>query len=225
MSPQAGELLVQEIAPRIRNSLANSMAQVGAEDRDELCQDGIAIAASLLASAEARGKSVSPGNVAFFASRLVRQGRRSTGQSTTDAMSPRSHIAGRSRVMSLEEPVNYEEGSDEPLVLGEVLATEAEDPSVTGARNLDWQAFTATLDELARTILQCLADERPLLEVAHAAGVSRSTIQNHKNRLSEAVRAFMGQELMQQLQGSPQWRINIRAAREKMAARYSRSLV
>ena len=70
MSPQAGELLVQEIAPRIRNSLASSVAQVGADDRDELCQDGIAIAASLLASAEARGKSISAGNVAFYASRL-----------------------------------------------------------------------------------------------------------------------------------------------------------
>ncbi len=45
------------------------------------------------------------------------------------------------------------------------------------ARNLDWQAFVATLDELARAILQCIADERPLLEVAHAVGMSRSTIQ------------------------------------------------
>lgn len=63
MSPQAGEMLIQEIAPRVRNSLASSVAQVGADDRDELCQDGIAIAASLLASAEARGKQVSGSNV------------------------------------------------------------------------------------------------------------------------------------------------------------------
>src|ERR1022692_956292 len=121
-------------------------------------------------------------------------------------------MVARCRVMSLEEPVKYEEGSEEPLVLGEVLASEAEDPSATGARNLDWQAFTATLDELARTILQCLADERPLLEVAHAAGVSRSTIQTYKNRLTTAVQAFMGPELMQDLQRPPQWRINLRAA-------------
>ena len=91
-------------------------------------------------------------------------------------------------------------------------------------RNLDWQAFTATLDELARNILQCLADERPLLEVAHAAGLSRSTIQNHKNRLTAAVQAFMGPELMQELQRAPQWRINIRATREKRECRYARSL-
>ncbi len=223
MNTQNEALLVQEIVPRIRGSLRNA-AQVGADDTAELTQDGIAIAASILASAEARGKQVSAGNVAFYATRLVRSGRRSGGQSTTDAMAPRTQITGRSRVMSLEEPVKCEEGSDEPLVLGEVLASEAEDPFATGARNLDWQAFTETLDELARTILQCLADERPLLEVAHAAGVSRSTIQNHKNRLTAAVQAFMGPELMQELQRPPQWRINVRAVREKLACRYARAL-
>jgi hypothetical protein len=222
MSPQAGELLVQEIAPRIRNSLASSAAQVGADDMGELEQDGIAIAATLLASAEARDKKVSAGNISYYATKLVRSGRRSTGESKTDVLSPRTQMVARCRVMSLEEPVKYEEGSEEPLALDEVLACEAEDPSATGARNLDWQAFTGMLDELARTILQCLADERPLLEVAHAAGVSRSTIQTHKNRLSVAVRSFMGQELLQQLQRSPQWRLNIRATREKMACRYER---
>jgi DNA-directed RNA polymerase specialized sigma24 family protein len=224
MTPENEQLLVQEIAPRLRSAVSHSVPQVGADDVGELVQDGLALAATLLASAEARGKQVSAGNVSYYAAKLVRQGRRSTGQSTTDVLSPRTQITGRSRVVSLEEPVKYEEGSEEPLVLGEVLASEAEDPSATGARNLDWQAFTATLDELARTILQCLADERPLLEVAHAAGVSRSTIQTHKNRLTDAVRAFMGPELMQELQRPPQWRINIRATRERLACRYERSL-
>ena len=74
MSPKAGELLVQEIAPRIRNSLASSVPQVGADDIAELVQDGIAIAAALLVSAEARGKKVSAGNVSYFAAKLMRQG-------------------------------------------------------------------------------------------------------------------------------------------------------
>jgi DNA-directed RNA polymerase specialized sigma24 family protein len=222
MSPENEQLLVEEIVPRIRGSVSNAVPQVGADDVAELVQDGIAIAATLLVSAEARGKKVSAGNISYYATKLVRQGRRSTGQSTTDVMSPRTQMVARCRVVSLEEPVKYEEGNEEPLALGEVLACEAEDPSATGARNLDWRAFIETLDELARTILQCLADERPLLEVAHATGVSRSTIQTHKNRLTAALQAFMGPELMQELQCSPQWRVNIRAAREKMACRYER---
>jgi hypothetical protein len=57
----------------------------------------------------------------------------------------------------MQEAVRYEEGSDEPLVLGEVLSCEAEDPSATASRNLDWQTFVATLDELAQAILEYLA--------------------------------------------------------------------
>jgi len=140
----------------------------------------------------------------------------------SDAYHPAAQVSGRSRVISLEEPVRCEEGSEEPMVLGDVLASDAEDRAATSARNLDWQAFIATLDELARAILQSLADERPLLEVAHAVGMSRSTIQAHKNRLSEAVRMFMGPELLQNLRRAPQWRINIRAVREKLACRFER---
>jgi DNA-directed RNA polymerase specialized sigma24 family protein len=221
MNPQTGELLVNEVAPRIRSSLAG-VTGVGSEDREELEQDAVAMAAGLLESLEARGKQVTPGNVAYFAVKQIRQGRRSTGFFKSDAHHPAAQVSGRSRVVSLEEPVKYEEGSDDPLVLGEVLACEAEDPSATGARNLDWQAFTETLDELARAILQCLADERPLLEVAHAVGMSRSTIQSHKNRLSEAVLAFMGPGLLRELQRPTQWRINIRAVRERLACRFER---
>src|ERR1017187_8753887 len=72
MSPQAGELLVQEIAPRIRGSLSNA-AQIGADDLGEMAQDGIAIAVSLLASAETRGKKVTAGNVSYYAAKHVRQ--------------------------------------------------------------------------------------------------------------------------------------------------------
>jgi hypothetical protein len=216
-------MLVQEIAPRIRGSLSNA-AQVGADDPAELAQDGIAIAAALLASAEARGKKVSAGNVAFYATRLLRQGRRSGGQSTTDVLSPRTQITGRCRLESIDQPIAAGEAEGDNLCLHDVLAAGSADPSQEAAQRLDWEAFIATLDELARTILQCLAEERPLLEVAHAAGVSRSTLQTYKDRLTTAVQAFMGPELMQDLQRPPQRRINLRAVREKMACRYARSL-
>ncbi|HWV99963.1 MAG TPA: hypothetical protein VNZ64_09750 [Candidatus Acidoferrum sp.] len=94
-------MLVEEIAPRIRRSVANSVPQVGADDVGELEAEGIALAAALLASAEARGKKVSAGNVNYYATRLLRQGRRSTGHSNTDVMSPGTQIAARSRVVSL----------------------------------------------------------------------------------------------------------------------------
>lgn len=97
-------MLVRQIAPRIRSLLSNS-AQVGSDDLGELAQDGIAQAATLLTSAQARGKKVSAGTISYYAAKLVRQGRRSTGQSTTDVMHPATQLAGRSRIVSLDAPV------------------------------------------------------------------------------------------------------------------------
>ena len=221
MTPENERLLVEEVAPRIRSQI-HSFVPVGSDDQEEQCQDAVATAAQMLASLEARAKAgVSPGSIAYFAIKSVKRGRRSYG-SKPDPLHPVALLSGRSRLVSLQESVRYEEASDEPLVLGEVLECEAEDPSATGARNLDWQAFAATLDELAQAILEYLAEGRPLRELAQAVGMSRSNIQLHKDRLTAAVQAFMGPELMQQLQRPPQWRINIIATRERLACRYER---
>ena len=64
MSPSAGTLLVEEIAPRLRAAIPKSVQPVGAEDAEELVQDGIMIAAQMLDSVERRGRTVTPGNIA-----------------------------------------------------------------------------------------------------------------------------------------------------------------
>ena len=62
MSPKAGDILVQEIAPRLR-CVISQIQPVGAEDTEELLQDAIGLAAQMLHALEARGKKVTPGNV------------------------------------------------------------------------------------------------------------------------------------------------------------------
>jgi len=224
MSPIAGDMLVNEIAPRIR-SLTNTVPKVGAEDSEELIQDALAMAASILASVENRGKSsITAGNIAFYAIRLAKAGRRSTGSSKTDVLSPGTQMNGRSRVCSLEEPIGWEEGADEALTLGELLESEAEDPSVTGARNLDWHALVALLDEKARAILKCLAEGRPLLEVAMTYRISRSGVQTLKQKLERVVDEFMGPDVLAQVQRLPRWKDNIRASRERVACRVERQM-
>src|SRR5579863_230623 len=59
-SPQAGWLLVNEIVPRLRTALPGAVRCVGAEVQEELLQDGTAIAAKILHSAEAAGKNSAP---------------------------------------------------------------------------------------------------------------------------------------------------------------------
>ena len=66
MSPQAGFVLMEEIAPRLRSAIPQCVHKVGAEDDEELYQDGLAMAAKLLDGLERRGKQVTPGNVAYY---------------------------------------------------------------------------------------------------------------------------------------------------------------
>ena len=223
MSPKAGELLVQEIAPRIRGSLASSVPKVGADDIGELVQDGIATAAALLDSAEARGKKVSAGNVSYYATKLVRQGRRSTGQSKTDVMSPGTQIAGRCRLESLDQPIAGESEGDE-MCLHDVLAGHSADPSQEAAKRLDWTVLVASLDARTREVLVCLAHGGELTTLVPKLKRSRSALQTDKEKLALLAIEHLGADILTEVQRLPQWRDNLVASREKMACRYARSL-
>jgi hypothetical protein len=214
-------MLVHDIAPRIRYSVSNSVPQVGADDIGELVQDGIAIAAALLTSAERRGKKVSAGNISYYAAKLVRQGRRSTGQSKTDVMSPGTQIAARCRVVSLEEPVAGEAEGDD-MCLHDVLAAHSADPSVEAAKRLDWDTLLSFLDAMAREVLRCLMQDQDLTTLVPKLKRSRSSLQQDKQRLARLVREHLGPDILHQVQEQPRWRANVQANRDRLACRYER---
>ena len=56
MTAQAGDLLVEQIAPRLRALVPKSVKPVGAEDTEEVAQDAIVIAAQMLHRVELSGK-------------------------------------------------------------------------------------------------------------------------------------------------------------------------
>jgi hypothetical protein len=223
MSPSAGKILVEEIIPRIRVSvLAGSAIIVGADDHDELIQDATATAAKLLHSVEARGKTVTPGNVAYFAVRLTGQGRRSTGQSKTDVMHPGTQINSRTTLVSLDAPLTSEGDGEEIMCLHETLACGAEDPSTAAARRLDWAPVVASLDPNGREVLTCLVIGEDLTCLVPRLGRSRSALQKDKERLAGLVREHFGPDILVLVQQQPKWRDNIDASRERMACRYER---
>lgn len=225
MSPQAAQMLIQEIAPRLYSTIPKSVSPVGTEDTDELCQDAITLAAQFLDQIESHGKTVTPGNIAYYALQSLRSGRRSTGCHRADVLHPACQISGRTIVISFDEPVPGAEGHEEPWMWGELRGNvAAEDPSIAAARKLDWAAFLSTLDEISRVIVKSLAEEIPLRNVAVEYGVSRSTIQSHKNRLAQTAREFWGQDVLAQVQRQPCWSDNLMAVREKMACREERKL-
>ena len=223
MSSHADQMLTDEIVPRLRAMIPHRVSFVGAEDAEELLQDATLMAARLLARARANGKQVTAGNIAFYTLLHLRSGRRSHSASRSDAMGSRTQIMGLSRVTSMEAQVASDAASpEEPLTLGDVLASDAEDPSETAARNLDWQALVATLDERALAVLHCMADEVRLQGVATRHCVGRSTVQGWRNKLVELVRSFMGADVLHMIQRTPRWRESLTAMRAQMACRLDR---
>jgi len=224
MSPQAGELLVQEIAPRIRSSLSHCVSQVGPDDIDELVQDAIATAAKLLHSVETRAKKVTAGNISYYAVRLTREGRRSTGFKKTDPLHPATQIAGRCRVVSLEEPFGGEIEDQETLCLHDVLAARDEDPSMAATRRLDWAGLVGSLDPVSQAVLCCLIEAVNLSTLMPKLKRSYWTLRQDKQRLATLIRERLGEDILNQVQALPRWRNNLRAKQEKLVCRYERSL-
>jgi len=222
MSPQTGELLVQEIAPRIRSAIANSASQVGPDDIDELVQDALAIAARMLLSAQSRQQTVTPGNVAYYAVGHVRQGRRSTGQSKTDPMHPFAQLSGRSCMVSLDAALPSTADGEEPLCLHEVLAAPTEDPAMAALRHLDWERLLLALDVRTSAVLVCLVQGEDLTTLVPKLKRSRSAIQSDKRHLARLTLAHLGQDVLKQAQQWPPWRDNVTANRERLACRYER---
>ena len=152
------------------------------------------MAARLLHNCEANGKSVTPGNIVFYTMLHTRSGRRFGYSGRSDVLGSRTQLTGNSRVSGMDDPIGAnDETTDEPLTLGDVLASDAEDLAQTAARNLDWQAFVATLDEQALAVLHCMAGEVRLQDLATRYGLSRSTVQTWRNKLTELVIASWAQ--------------------------------
>ena len=130
MTAQAGDLLVEQIAPRLRALVPKSVKPVGAEDTEELVQDAITIAAQMLHRVEQTGRKFTPGNIAYYAVLHMRSGRRSQSANRTDTMAPGTQLDHKSTVLSFEEEVGYDPELDAPITLGDLLASDHEDPAI-----------------------------------------------------------------------------------------------
>ena len=96
-----------------------------------------------------------------------------------------------------------------------LFESESKDPSCLAARKLDWAAFLATVEERARTILLCVAQGGSLRSMAVRWGVSDSTMQVYKRKLAQAIRAFMGADVLVLVTQVPAWKSNLVAMRER----------
>jgi len=217
MSPQAGFVLLNEIVPRLKSTIPQAVCLVGCEDVEELVQDATAIAAKMLHSAEAAGKRVTAGNIAYYAVLHLKAGRRSTGSSAIDAMEPATQLNGHAQLVSLDQLVSMNGLDNEVFTLGDMLSNDREDPAAVATRRLDWESFCETQPSRSQAILQSAARGEPLTELAKQHQVSRSTLQASKSTLALEIKQFMGEDILQETARLPLWKHNLEANREKLA--------
>jgi hypothetical protein len=98
MSPQAGFILQDQIVPRLNSAIPRTASMIGSEDAQELVQDSIALAARMLHNTEQAGKTVTPGNIAYYTIQHIKSGRRSTGSSVVDVLGSGTQLNGNTRL-------------------------------------------------------------------------------------------------------------------------------
>jgi hypothetical protein len=221
MTKNTGQMLCTEVVPRIHASISASSRTFGAEDASELIQDTIAHAAALLHRAEAAGKKVAASTVAFFAVKLTRSGRRSTSSSKTDVMHPGTQLTGRTRVVSFDEPLGFDDQGD-TITMADVFDNKQDDPSMLAARNLDWETFYGKQTRRGRRLLAVVAEGSSLRYGARMLGLSGSGIQLEKKKLAVALAEFMGANILAESTQQPMWKNNLMAGRERQACRAAR---
>src|ERR1051325_8645335 len=78
----------------------------------------------------------------------------------------------KSCVLSLEEAVGYDEELGEPIALGELLASRADDPSMAGSRNVDGEEFLEKHDGRYGVIVKSIVQGEKPAETAQAVGIA-----------------------------------------------------
>jgi len=224
MSPQAGWILQDQIAPRLGASIPRNVKCVGAEDHEELVQDAICMSAQMLERLEKSGKlnnGAGASSVAYYTIVKMRSGRRSGGSSNADAMAVGTQYQGHSELHSLQEIVAETETSD-VLELHDTLTTASDDPSTIVARHLDWQLVLQGLTKLELAIVHALADGLTLRQVGRACKVSMAKLQEFQQRLALKVIEITGLDILATVASRPQWKINLLTWNEQLACKGDR---
>ena len=222
MSPMMGDLLVKDVIPRLR-AVARSIPKIGCEDDGEIIQDATLMAAKMMDSAEKSGQKFSGGNIAYYAARAARSGRRSYYGGRYDVMSPGCQIDGKARLESLDDDIEFETGEPEDVgTLHDIVVPldyqgHESDPSEEAARNLDWDMFLASHPPRHRTAILVLVEGGTMREAGKRCGLKDSAAANLRRRIADDLIEFFGLDVIRRLLGGkrPDWESNLRMTRER----------
>jgi hypothetical protein len=207
---------MEQIAPRLKMAVPY-IKPVRCEDKEELFQDGLCMAAHLLEANERNGKQVAPSSVAYYTILHLKSGRRSHSAARTDVCGSATQLDGKACVLSLETEVGYGPETMEPIRLGEFLSCSHDDPAMNAGRNIDWDEFIQSHDYRYGVILKDLAVEKTALAIAEECGETYFHIRLLKEKLEVELREFLGDDAIADSLRIPSWRAGLHAERERAA--------
>jgi len=215
------DMLVNEVVPRLRKSV-RTVPKFGYEDDEEIIQDCTLQAARMMDSAEKAGQRFTAWNMAWYAAKAARSGRRSYYTGRSDVMSPGCQIDGKARHEWLDDEIELEFGDTGSL--HDVISPlgyqgQESDPAEEAARNLDWEAFLASHPPRHRTAILVLVSGGTMREAGKRCGLKDSAALNLKRRIAADLVAFFGEDVIQRLLDGvkPGWESDLRSSRERHA--------
>jgi DNA-directed RNA polymerase specialized sigma24 family protein len=212
MSPRAGELLLDVIQPLLIAVVPQVVQTTGAEDADELVQDGLCMAAQAIETLEHQGKELMPRSVAYYTIQRLKSGRRSQYAGRMDALCPGAMLDQQVQLADMEATAHDETG--EELTFGEMLASDDEDAATLAARGLDWSLIEPLLSARELQVLQALVEGRGTSEIAVTTGVSAPAVTQAKRRIGRKISGSWGEGMVREVGRVPAWRAGLRAARK-----------
>jgi hypothetical protein len=222
----AGLLLLNDIMPLIAAAVARGAVKpTGCEDQQELQAEGMALAAQMLDSAEARGKTPKAGSVAFYALQALKSGRRSGYAGRLDAMSAAAALDGQVSLRSMDEGLGaHDDDPDGEITLHDLLATNGDDTDVAAARAVDWALVLHELDERRRKVLRAASEGRRTDELAAELGVTAPRVCQVRESIGKYIVDAWGSNGIEDVTTPSKWRAGLRAATERRSGRAERSV-
>ncbi len=218
MSPQAGAVLLEQIAPRLKSAVPY-IKPVGCEDKEELYADGLCMAARLLEANERNGKQVPASSVAYYTILHLKSGRRSHSANRTDVFSSGTQLDGKTAMLSIETEVGFDPETIEPIRLGEFLSCSQDDPAMKAGRNLDWGEFIDSHDYRYGVLLKDMAEGKDVLSRSKEWGEKYSQVRVLKEKMEVDLREHMGPDALANSMRRPLWFSDLHAERERSACR------
>jgi len=199
MSPRAGELLLDVIQPMLIAVVPQVVQTAGAEDSDELVQDGMCMAAQAIKTLECQGKDLMPRSVVDYTLQRLKSGRRSQYAGRMDAMCSGATLDKPVVLADMETTAHDETG--EELAFGEMLASDDEDAATLAARDIDWSLTEPLLTVRALKVLQALVEGRGTSEIAFSCQVSAPAVTQAKRRIGRKINGSGGEGMVRDVAG------------------------